>query len=192
LYQSFIACTGSVQWSKPTSCRVADGCQSFWLIVRDNARDLLNTSRVVIDHNGNRDFVRRLAQTIGSTVLSESRLPLVREVKMEGSRSNNVVQLADMACGAVARSVSAVEWAYWGTTQKKEERKSAFRAGRVQKLPADLSLRNADREGHSSVKRAIRSDHTKAAPGGKRSSGIGVIWRGGWGSGRGGQGCGGH
>lgn len=87
-------------------------------IVCDNARDLLNNSRVVIDHSGDRHFVRHLAQTIKSTILSEFGAPLVREVKMEGSHSNNLVQLADMACGAIARSISAGDWTYRDALKK--------------------------------------------------------------------------
>jgi hypothetical protein len=87
-------------------------------IVCENARDLLSNSRVVIDHSGDRHFVRRLAQTIKSAILSESGAPLVREVKMEGSHSNNLVQLADMACGAVARSISGNDSIYRDALKK--------------------------------------------------------------------------
>ena len=95
-------------------------CEFAVRIVCDNARDPMNNSRVVTDRSGNRDFVRQLAHTIKATVLSESGTPPVREVKMESSHSNNLVQPADMT-----------------------------------------SLRNADHEGHSSVRRAIQFDGTR-------------------------------
>ena len=96
-------------------------CEFAVRIVCDNARDPMNNSRVVIDRSGNRDFVRQLAHTIKATVLGESGTPPVREVKMESSHSNNLVQPADMT-----------------------------------------SLRNADHEGHSSVRRAIQFDETRS------------------------------
>ena len=96
-------------------------CEFAVRIVCDNARDPMNNSRAVTDHSGNRDFVRQLAHTIKTTVLSESGTPPVREVKMESSHSNNLVQPADMT-----------------------------------------SLRNADHEGHSSVRRAIQFDETRS------------------------------
>ena len=96
-------------------------CEFAVRIVCDNARDPMNNSRAVTDRGGNRDFVRQLAHTIKATVLSESGTPPVREVKMESSHSNNLVQPADMT-----------------------------------------SLRNADHEGHSSVRRAIQFDETRS------------------------------
>ncbi len=76
-------------------------------IVCENASDLLQDSKVVIDRSGNREFALRLQTTLRNRVLGRDGQKLIREVKMQDSFSNNLVQLADMACGAIARSITS-------------------------------------------------------------------------------------
>ena len=72
-------------------------------LICESARSVLRDATVVVDRCGDRDFVRRLEKSLKGQVNSTG-ITRVRRVKMEHSHSNNLVQLADMACGAIARS----------------------------------------------------------------------------------------
>jgi hypothetical protein len=76
------------------------------LIVCDNAGPLLQNAKVIIDKCGDREFQRRLSKRLKSA-MNTPEICRVKKVSMEGSHTNNLVQLADMVCGAVARSVVA-------------------------------------------------------------------------------------
>ncbi len=75
-------------------------------IVCENASDILKNAKVVIDRNGNREFLQRLQSTLKARLNGDG-LRVVRKVVMQDSKANNLVQLADMACGAVAHSITA-------------------------------------------------------------------------------------
>jgi hypothetical protein len=81
-------------------------------MVCQNARHMLLGAKVVIDRSGNPEFVRRLEKKIKAETLDSRGTPLVNQVKMESSSSDSLVQLADMACGAIARSVSRSDMRY--------------------------------------------------------------------------------
>ena len=82
----------------------------------------MSDAKVVIDKNGNRELLQRLQCTLKNRLnLSEQRA--IRKLKMEDSRSNNLVQLADMACGAVARSITAKDDGYREMLKKKRPRR---------------------------------------------------------------------
>ncbi len=75
-------------------------------IVCQNAGPLLRDAKVVIDRTGDREFLYRLQKTLKSQLnLPEG--SAIRKVVMQDSHKNNLLQLADMTCGAVARSITA-------------------------------------------------------------------------------------
>jgi hypothetical protein len=71
----------------------------------DNAKPYLNRSTVVIDGSGDRDFRKQLAVYIKRNVNAAGEAPSICKLKLEASHSNNLLQLVDMAAGAVARSL---------------------------------------------------------------------------------------
>jgi hypothetical protein len=75
--------------------------------VCDNARRYFTNTKVVIDKTGDREFKRRLERTLKATMTDGDGTCRIRKVCMEHSHSNNLVQLADMVCGAVARDFNA-------------------------------------------------------------------------------------
>jgi hypothetical protein len=72
-------------------------------LVFENAKPDLRRAKVVIDRCGDRAFRDSLGRYL-KRKLDDDNGALIREVKMEASHSNNLLQLADMVCGAVARS----------------------------------------------------------------------------------------
>ena len=70
----------------------------------NNAKPHLENATIVVDKLGNRDFRKELAVYLQRKINTKGGTKHVKKVKMEDSRSNNLLQLADMICGAVARS----------------------------------------------------------------------------------------
>jgi hypothetical protein len=76
-------------------------------VICDNARELLNDAKVVIDKCGDREFLRRLERSLKARMIDADGNCRIKKVGMEASHSNNLVQLADMLCGAVAKSYTS-------------------------------------------------------------------------------------
>jgi hypothetical protein len=74
-------------------------------LLLDVARPYLNNATVIIDGNGRRRFTREIQNYLRTKMNSEAKV--IKRVSMESSHSNNLLQLADMVCGAVARSFRA-------------------------------------------------------------------------------------
>lgn len=68
----------------------------------ENAKPYLRDAAVLIDKSGNREFRKQLEKYLKSRINTDREI--IRKVKTEASHSNNLLQLADMICGAVARS----------------------------------------------------------------------------------------
>lgn len=70
----------------------------------DNARHLLERSIIVIDGSGSREFRQQLQTYLKRKVndATES-IPCISKVKINDSKKNNLLQLADMVCGAIAK-----------------------------------------------------------------------------------------
>lgn len=68
-----------------------------------NLKPYLKSATVVFDRCGNRDFQRELKNYLGKRMNEKGREPTVRKIKTNNSVSNNLLQLADMVCGSVAR-----------------------------------------------------------------------------------------
>jgi len=73
-------------------------------LVFQNAKPHLRDAIVVIDRSGGQDFRRQLARYLKKRMNEKDGPSLIRRVKTERSHNNNLLQLADMVCGAVARS----------------------------------------------------------------------------------------
>jgi hypothetical protein len=68
----------------------------------DVAAPYIKDASIVIDGSGERQFRRELQNYLRAKMNTTMRI--VRNVRVESSSSNNLLQLADMVCGAVARS----------------------------------------------------------------------------------------
>ncbi len=68
-----------------------------------NLKPYLKNATVVFDRCGNRDFQRELKKYLGKRVNERGREQAVKKIKTNNSESNNLLQLADMVCGTVAR-----------------------------------------------------------------------------------------
>ncbi|MBI5424364.1 MAG: DUF3800 domain-containing protein [Opitutae bacterium] len=74
-------------------------------LVFQNAKPYLEDAIVVIDGSGGREFRTQLSTYLRKRVNEAGEGPKsIRKVKLQDSRQNSLLQLADMVCGAVARS----------------------------------------------------------------------------------------
>lgn len=74
-------------------------------LVFQTARQHLTDAIVVFDGSGSRDFKRELRSYLSRKVNEPGkRIGRIRKVKIQDSRRNNLIQLADMVCGAISRS----------------------------------------------------------------------------------------
>jgi hypothetical protein len=70
-------------------------------------RPHLEGAFVEIDRSGGQDFGRRLNKYLSGQLAGASKTKLIKHVKMAESRTSNRIQLADMICGAVGRSMGS-------------------------------------------------------------------------------------
>jgi hypothetical protein len=68
----------------------------------ENAAPHLREASVLIDRSGHREFRKQLESYLKRKINTDGEI--IRKVKTEASHSNNLLQVADMICGAVARS----------------------------------------------------------------------------------------
>jgi len=73
-------------------------------LVFENAKPHLDRATVVIDGSGSREFRRQLGSYLRKRVNQTSGSRFIDKVKVQDSVKNNLLQLADVVCGAVARS----------------------------------------------------------------------------------------
>ena len=79
-------------------------------LVFQNAKPYLDSATVVIDGSGSREFRRQLGSYLRKRVnpaAGDTRH--IGKIKIQESHKNNLLQLADMVCGAVARSCGPKE-----------------------------------------------------------------------------------
>ena len=74
-------------------------------MVFENAKPYLDDATVVIDKSGEREFRNELAAYLRRKMKVSGRNP-IRKIKMEQSRLNNLLQLADYVAGVTNRHVS--------------------------------------------------------------------------------------
>jgi hypothetical protein len=73
--------------------------------VFENSKPYLDDAIVKIDKCGDRDFRNQLSAYLKKRVNDpNAATKRIRKVKAEDSKSNNLLQLADMVCGAITRS----------------------------------------------------------------------------------------
>jgi hypothetical protein len=84
-------------------------------LVFDQAKSYVENAVVVFDGSGSRPFKRELA-TFLRQQMNEGQIQRIRRVKMQDSKTNNLIQLADMICGAV-----------YHTTKNPSEKTQEFR-----------------------------------------------------------------
>lgn len=72
----------------------------------ENAREALKNATVVIDGSGSRDFRRSFTSQLRKHLRLATGESQFKKLKFENSEKNNLLQLADMVCGAIARSYS--------------------------------------------------------------------------------------
>lgn len=74
-------------------------------LVFENAKAHLDNATVVIDGSGSKEFRRELGTYLRKQINDRKRESrYIGKVKIQDSRKNNLLQLADMICGSVARS----------------------------------------------------------------------------------------
>ena len=77
-------------------------------LVFENAKPYLDSATVVIDGSGSREFKRQLTAYLKKRINDRhGDYQHIKKVKIQDSKNNNLLQLADMICGAVARSYKA-------------------------------------------------------------------------------------
>ena len=69
----------------------------------ESAKDYLEGATVVIDGSGDRLFREQLQIYLKKKINTDAQV--IQKVKIEASHKNNLLQLADMICGSVARSL---------------------------------------------------------------------------------------
>lgn len=74
-------------------------------LVFQNAKPNLRDATIVLDKCGNREFREELSKYLKKKMNTDGS-ELIKKVRMETSHSNGLLQLADMVCGAVGRSLN--------------------------------------------------------------------------------------
>ena len=69
----------------------------------ENLKPYLKNAIVIFDRCGNREFQQELKKYLGKRINQKGQEQLVKKIKTNDSCSNNLLQLADMVCGAVGR-----------------------------------------------------------------------------------------
>lgn len=75
-------------------------------LIFENAKPRLSSAIVVIDESGSKDFRRELKKYLVRRLKDDSGKCFIKKVKTQDSAKNNLLQLADMVVGAVARCYS--------------------------------------------------------------------------------------
>ena len=75
-------------------------------LIFEKAKPRLTNAIVVIDERGSRNFKSELRRYLVARLKDDSGKCFIKKVRTQDSRKNNLVQLADMVAGAVARSFS--------------------------------------------------------------------------------------
>ncbi|MFM8982406.1 MAG: DUF3800 domain-containing protein, partial [Spartobacteria bacterium] len=82
-------------------------CQYTCSLVFENAKPHLSDATVVIDGSGSREFRMQLDTYLRRRINDkDASIRHIRKVKVQDSHRNNLLQLAEMVCGSVARSCS--------------------------------------------------------------------------------------
>lgn len=75
-------------------------------LVLENSKPVLDNAKIVLDGSGSKNFRIQLAAYLKKKVNTKDSKK-IKDVKIQDSKKNNLIQLADMVCGAVARSFTS-------------------------------------------------------------------------------------
>ncbi len=74
-------------------------------LVFENAKQYLSQATVIFDGSGSKDFRRQLHRYLKRKINDKDRsYSYIKKVKIQDSSKNNLIQMADMICGAIRRS----------------------------------------------------------------------------------------
>ncbi len=90
-------------------------------IVCENVKQLLTDAKIIIDKSGDRTFRLQLAKSLKTQLTDKDGTCRLKKVTMESSHSNNLLQLADMVCGAVTRSHTGSNSSFVELVKRKEK-----------------------------------------------------------------------
>ena len=90
-------------------------------IVCEHVKPLLNNAKIIIDRNGDRAFRQQLERRLKAQMTDKDGTCRIKKVVMETSHSNNLLQLADMVCGAVMRSYTASDPGFRDLVRRREK-----------------------------------------------------------------------
>ncbi|MDD3646040.1 MAG: DUF3800 domain-containing protein [Candidatus Gracilibacteria bacterium] len=80
--------------------------ESFYKIISgyifENAKEKLDNAKIIIDKNGNNEFRNSLAKYL-KIKINDSSIKRIKEVKMQESHKNNLLQLADYVASGLNR-----------------------------------------------------------------------------------------
>lgn len=72
-------------------------------LIFENAKPRLNNATVIIDGSGSKDFRRQLKKYLLRRLKNDAGKCLIKKVKTQDSDRNNLLQMADMVVGSIAR-----------------------------------------------------------------------------------------
>jgi len=75
-------------------------------LVFENAKPHLEEAIVVFDGSGAKEFRQQFANYLKRRINPTGGIRHIKKVKIQDSQTNNLIQLADMVCGAVTRSIT--------------------------------------------------------------------------------------
>jgi hypothetical protein len=75
-------------------------------LIFENAKSRLSNAIVVIDESGSKNFKSELKRYLVRRLKDDSGKCFIKKIRTQDSSKNNLIQLADMIVGAVARSFS--------------------------------------------------------------------------------------
>jgi hypothetical protein len=73
----------------------------------ENLSGVIENAIVKMDKCGSNEFRSRLARHLRSRINKSNGPVVIKDVKMADSATNNLIQLADMVCGAIVRSLGS-------------------------------------------------------------------------------------
>ena len=75
-------------------------------LVFETAKSRLHEAIVIIDKSGGTEFRIELAKYLRRKMNTQGKVPLIKKVKMQPSRGNNLLQLANYLAGVINREVN--------------------------------------------------------------------------------------
>ncbi len=73
-------------------------------LVFENAKDYLLEASVTIDSTGGQEFKRQIEKYLKQRMNEPDSARRIKQIKMKPSHTDNMLQLADMVCGAIVRA----------------------------------------------------------------------------------------